>query len=81
VSTLTISHVHLIALAKSAEPEMLSFAKSLKINNTFIKFLYIYSEKVYLLCNFNYIYIKKLVLPAKNPVSTRNLPGRQGGFH
>lgn len=46
VSTLTISHVHLIALAKSAEPQMLSFAKSLKSNNTFIKFLCISAEKV-----------------------------------
>jgi hypothetical protein len=70
-----------MGLAKSAEPQMLSFAQSLKINNTFIKFLCIYPEKVYFLCNLNYIYIKKLVLPAKHPVSTRNLPGRQGGFH
>jgi hypothetical protein len=60
---------------------MLSFAKSLKSDNTFIKFLCIYSQKVYNLCKLNYLYIKNLVLPAKNPVSTRNVPGRQGGFH
>jgi hypothetical protein len=34
-----------MALAKSAEPEMLSFAESLKSNYTFIKFLCIYSPK------------------------------------
>jgi hypothetical protein len=81
VSTLTRGHVHFIGLTKSAEPEILSFTQSLKSKYAFIKFLCIYSQEVYNLCKFKYIYIKNLVLAAKNPVSTRNVPGRQGGFH